>query len=673
MNGPSTSNGVPMDVDGTRGKQRQSFETSRAVGYVYSTEMLGHCKPEGHEEQPARITRIYEALQASGCIDSMIRLKIRPALKEEVVLVHSEDHWNKIMAFQYMTDQQIADSANFYEHLSLYVCQATTLAARISCGGVIEACLAVARGQVAKSFAIVRPPGHHAEPEEHSGFCFLNNVAVAARVVQQATDVKKIMILDWDIHHGNGTHRAFIDDPTVLYISLHRYDGGVFYPGGTLGGMSSCGEGPGLGYSVNIPWPQSGMTDADYIHAFQRIVMPIALEFAPELVIISSGFDAADGDTLGECHVSPAGYSHMTHMLASLAGGKLVVALEGGYNLDSISASADAVAHIILGGAPDILGPMVATEAGTETVYLVAQEQSKYWENVDPKACLPKEGVLPEIEDLAHTIPDLLKAHRQYYLYTEHDMMSIPLLTPELEEAFSSQIMCTSDVFDKETMVVLVHEFGNLRTELQNLATCDLNIERSYLVDFSKQIMTWVRSMGYSLIDINLYPKANAPATAPMHRRYHYKARDDLERNVLCYVWDNFIQLSGAKNVVLIGHGPGCKTLIDVMEMRAAGVKRLVKALVQVVGTTPSLTVPNADDVQLIEWYGQHSLAVLSSAHPDLRPNVKRKFKRLGPYTAIDDPQSYRVIMTAFQDIKAFIQDQLKPLETPQPGPSNGA
>ncbi|KAL1759399.1 hypothetical protein FB107DRAFT_270971 [Schizophyllum commune] len=667
MNGASTSNGTPMEVDKVE-RRWQILDTSRAVGYVFSPEMLGHSKPEGHEEQPARITRIFEALQKSGCIELMIRLKIRPALKEEVILVHSEDHWNKIMAFQYMTDQQIADSANFYEHLSLYVCQSTTLAARMSCGGVIEACLAVARGEVAKSFAIVRPPGHHAEPEEHSGFCFLNNVAVAARVVQQATSIKKIMILDWDIHHGNGTHRAFIDDPSVLYISLHRYDGGVFYPGGTLGGMASCGEGAGLGFSVNIPWPQAGMTDADYIHAFQRIVMPIAIEFAPELVIISAGFDAADGDTLGECHVSPAGYSHMTHMLASLAGGKLVVALEGGYNLDSISASADAVAHVILGGAPYALGPLIATEVGTETVYLVAQEQSKYWKNVDPKACLPKE----EIEDLAHTIPDLLKAHRQYYLYTEHDMMTIPILNPDLERAFSSQIISTPDVFEKDIMVVLVHEFGNLRTELQNLATCDLNIEKSYLVDFSKQIINWVTSMGYSLIDINLYPKASAPATTPMHKRYHYKARDDLERNVLCYVWDNFIQLSGAKHVVLIGHGPGCKTLVDVMEMRAAGIKRLVRALVQVVGTSPSLTVPNAEDPQLIEWYGEHSLAILSSSHPDLRPNVKRKFKRLGPFTAIDDPQSYRVIMTAFPDIKSFIREQLKEYDPPVAGPSTG-
>lgn len=183
-----------------------------------------------------------------------------------------------------MTIEQIVMSQSYYEHLSLYVSPQSTLAALLSCGGVIESALAVARGQLDKTFAIVRPPGHHAEPEEHMGFCFFNNVAVATRVVQQLTPMKRILILDWSVDlvtcvteantsfsmligmcimvsvsdpgscrcfttyvKGNGTQRAFLDDPSVLYISLHRYDGGDFYPCGPFGGMDSCGEGEGLG------------------------------------------------------------------------------------------------------------------------------------------------------------------------------------------------------------------------------------------------------------------------------------------------------------------------------------------------------------------------------------------------------------------------------------------
>ncbi|KAG6845885.1 hypothetical protein H0H87_000691 [Tephrocybe sp. NHM501043] len=353
-----------------------------------------------------------------------------------------------------MTDQEMADSTDYYEQLSLYIMQGTTRAALLSCGGVIEACLSVARGELQKSFAIVRPPGHHAEPDEHMGFCFFNNVAVAARVVQQLTPIKRILILDWDVHHGNGTQRAFNDDPSVLYISLHRYEQGTFYPCGPFGGMPSCGEGAGLGYSVNIPWPEKGMGDADYIYAFQKIVMPIAMEFAPELVIISAGFDAAQGDDLGECLVSPGGYAHMTHMLSGLAGGRLVVALEGGYNLESISRSALAVTGVLLGEAPEQLPPLVASENATETVFFVAREQSKYWKSIEPKACEPREG----LEEISHSIPEILKAHRQHYMYTQHDMMQIPLLTPELERRFSTQIMCTSDIFENETLVIFLHE-----------------------------------------------------------------------------------------------------------------------------------------------------------------------------------------------------------------------
>ncbi|KAF8161152.1 histone deacetylase complex protein [Crassisporium funariophilum] len=617
-----------------------------SVGYIYSSEMMSHFSSQGHPEQPSRIQNIWQILVRNQLTKKMKWIPIREVRKEEALLVHSEDHWDKVVAIQYMSDQQRADSEDYYDQMSLYVMSGTTRAALLSCGGVVEACLAVARKELKKTFAIVRPPGHHAEPDEHMGFCFFNNVAVAARVVQQLTPLKRIMILDWDVHHGNGTQRAFNDDPSVLYVSLHRYEEGTFYPCGPFGGMQSCGEGPGMGYSVNIPWPSSGMGDADYIYAFQKVIMPIAMEFAPELVIISAGFDAAAGDELGECFVSPAGYAHMTHMLAGLAGGRLVVALEGGYNLTSISESALAVAGVLLGQAPDELPPLTASEAATETVWLVAREQSRYWKSVDPKACEPREG----IEEISFSIPEILKAHRQHYLYTQHEMMQVPLMSPELEERFSSQIMCTSDIFENKTLVVFVHEFGNLRLELESSATCDVQLERSYLIDFSKELIAWVKNQGYSLLDANLFPKPATVATMSM---------EDVGRDVLTYLWDNYVQLSGAHRVVLIGHGPGCKPLVDLVNRRATTVTKIVKAFIQVVGLPRAPTFPN-DIEDARSWYERYSLVIVPSTHPITGPIMKPKdLRRHGTIITIQETRQIRLMIKGLSPIKDFVNEKL--------------
>ena len=196
----------------------------------------------------------------------------------------------------------------------------------------------------------MRPPGHHAEPDVIMGFCFFNYVAAAAALLKDECGLDRILVVDWDVHHGNGTQRMFYSDPSVLLVSLHRYEDGAFYPG--TGSMHECGAGPGLGYNVNIPWPHGGVGDGAYLAAFERIVMPIARAFKPQAVLVSAGFDAAAGDPLGGCCVSPHGYACMTNMLRGLAGGRLVVALEGGYNLRSIATSMEAVLRVLLGEAP---------------------------------------------------------------------------------------------------------------------------------------------------------------------------------------------------------------------------------------------------------------------------------------------------------------------------------
>ncbi|RXW25579.1 hypothetical protein EST38_g273 [Candolleomyces aberdarensis] len=533
-----------------------------------------------------------------------------------------------------MNEQQFVDSEEYYEQLSLYVNEGTTTAAMLSCGGVIEAALAVARGEMHKSFAIVRPPGHHAEPDEHMGFCFFNNAAVAARVVQQQTSIKRILILDWDVHHGNGTQRAFNDDPSVLYISLHRYEEGTFYPCGPFGSLESCGEGPGLGYSVNVPWPCPEMGDADYIHAFQRIIMPIAMEFAPELVI--TGFDAAEGDELGECLVTPAGYAHMTHMLSGLAGGKVVVALEGGYNLDSISKSALAVTRVLLGQAPDELPPLTASEEATETVWLVAKEQSKYWKSVDPKACEPQET----FEDISFSISEILKGHRQYYLYTKHNMMEIPLMNENLANRFSGQVMCT----------------GNLRVELESSSTCDVHMHKSYLIDFSKQLVGWARKEGYSLLDVNILPKPVEKHNVTRGRQH----MDESAKDVLIYLWDNFIQISNASRVIVLGHGPGCRAVVDLLNRRAVGMMKVVKGFIQVVGLQDQPHAPSGGLDDLRPWYKKHSVVVTPSAHPMLpRTDKANELRKHGSILPIDEAQPIRLIRTAMPAIQDYVKQSL--------------
>ncbi|KAH7874747.1 histone deacetylase complex protein [Lentinula edodes] len=653
-----------MDVDvDERAPQRSAsvpFQPPRdlTVGYVYSSEMTSHFNPRGHQEAPERITRIWQAIVDGKYNTKMQWLPIRPVTKAEALLVHSQTTWDLIEAYQYMSEQQIVDSEAYYEQLSLYVMPGTTRAARLSCGGVIEACLAVARGRLRKVFAICRPPGHHAEPDQSMGFCFFNNVAVATRVVQELTPIKRILILDWDVHHGNGTQRTFNDDPSVLYISLHRYEGGNFYPCGEFGGMTSCGEGSGLGFSVNIPWPEKGMGDPDYIHAFQRIVMPIAMEFAPELVIISAGFDAALGDELGECKVSPAGYAHMTHMLSGLAGGRLVVALEGGYNLNATMKSALAVTKVILGEAPDPLPPMHASETATETVYLVAKEQSKYWKNIDANSCEPRE----EVESISFSIPEVLQAHRAHYLYKNYKMMQVPLLS-FLQNPFAGQVICTPDLFENKTLVVLAHEFGNLRLELESAMTCDLNMERSYLLDFTKELMRWINGEGYALLDVNLYPKPFTSVSQNSKRLSNKKnaERYDDTTALLTYLWDNYIHLSGAKKIVFIGHGPACQPLMNLIDARFNSINRYVKAVVQVVGFAKVPVTPKKDEFR--SWYAKCSCVLLSANHHILRPEALHSIKKHGVLCPIEELQPVRIVMKGLPAIQAFIKAQLeKPL-----------
>lgn len=234
-----------------------------------------------------------------------------------------------------------------------FACVESPLAARLAVGTLLNVTEAVCHGHITNGIAVVRPPGHHAEADRAMGFCLYNNAAVAAHVAKTQWGAKRVLVMDWDVHHGNGTQHLLDHDPDIMYMSIHRYDNGTFFPG--TGAADEVGLGAARGTTVNIPWPCGGMGDAEYMAAFSDVVMPIAHQFSPDLVIISAGFDAADGDPLGGCRVTPAGYAHMTAMLSSLAHGKVVLALEGGYNLTCISRSMEACVRVMLGENPPVL------------------------------------------------------------------------------------------------------------------------------------------------------------------------------------------------------------------------------------------------------------------------------------------------------------------------------
>ncbi|CAL7941587.1 unnamed protein product [Xylocopa violacea] len=345
------------------------------TGLAYDPLMLKHAcvcgeTVRGHPEHGGRLQSVWARLSETGLLQRCDRIRSRKATLEEIQTCHSEAH-ALLFGTNPMNRQKLdvsklsqlpiksfvrlpcggvgVDSDTTWNELN------TAPAARMAVGCVVDLAFKTAMGDIKNGFAVVRPPGHHAETNQAMGFCFFNSVAIAARLLQQKLDIRKILILDWDVHHGNGTQQMFYDDPRVLYLSIHRHDEGNFFPG--TGGPTECGAGEGLGYNVNVAWSgglNPPMGDAEYLAAFRTIVMPIANAFDPSIVLVSAGFDAAVGHPapLGGYKVSPACFGKMTQQLLGLANGKVVLALEGGYDLAAICDSAQECVRALLGDEP---------------------------------------------------------------------------------------------------------------------------------------------------------------------------------------------------------------------------------------------------------------------------------------------------------------------------------
>jgi histone deacetylase 6 len=380
---------------------------------IYEERMAEHrpVNQPGHPEDPSRVKRIVSMLEERGLLSRCRLLPPRNATKDEIALVHSREYIDRIESFETLSDEELSGvESNF---TSIYLSQATYRSAVLAAGCTLNVVDEVMSGKSLNGFAVVRPPGHHAEKNTATGFCFFNHIAIAAKYALKKYNMQRILIVDWDIHHGNGTQNAFMSDSNVLYISIHRQD---IFPPGDAGHANKVGFGSGEGYNINIPWFKGGMGDAEYLAAFQQIIMPVAYEFGPELVLVSAGFDAAVGDPLGVCKVSPAGFSHMTHMLSSLAGGKLILILEGGYNLNAISESASACLSVLLGDRiPALPTVRPVCKTAVQTISHIIQLQRRYWKSLAYRVWMPsRQQTLQWLGDDLLTLPpravDLLKA-----------------------------------------------------------------------------------------------------------------------------------------------------------------------------------------------------------------------------------------------------------------------
>uniref|UniRef100_A0A8B9LD47 Protein deacetylase HDAC6 n=1 Tax=Astyanax mexicanus TaxID=7994 RepID=A0A8B9LD47_ASTMX len=356
----------------------------RSTGLVYDQRMMEHHNmwDSDHPERPQRIFRIFSRHEELGFVDRCQRIPARLATEEELALCHGLEHIATIKSTEQMKPRDLHKLGDEYN--SIYISQESYKSALLAAGSCFNSAQAILTGQVRNGVAIVRPPGHHAERDKACGFCFFNTAALTARYAQSIThSALRVLILDWDVHHGNGTQHIFEEDDSVLYISLHRYEDGLFFPSSEDANYDKVGQGKGAGYNVNIPWNKATMGDPEYLAAFHNIVMPIAREFAPELVLVSAGFDAARGDPLGRYQVTPEGYAHLTHQLLSLAAGRVLVILEGGYNLNSISESMAMCTSMLLGDAPPMLPDLPPPHASAAvTINNVLRAHAPYWRSL---------------------------------------------------------------------------------------------------------------------------------------------------------------------------------------------------------------------------------------------------------------------------------------------------
>ena len=318
------------------------------TAYLYSPVFLEH-EEEGHPESPERLRQILRVLEETGVLPRLTALEPVAATDAQIAAVHAPQHIDLVRRL-------IARGGGHFD-ADTYANVRSLDAATLAAGAVIRAVDAVLAGEIDNAFALVRPPGHHATHSRAMGFCIFNNVAIAAQHALDAHNLERVLIIDYDVHHGNGTQDIFYRTSRVLYCSTHQYP---HYPG--TGDWREIGEGGGAGFTVNVPLPPR-VGDEGYRRIFDDLLFPLAERYQPQLVLVSVGFDAHWRDPLASENLSIAGYAALARTAIEIAremcGGRIVFTLEGGYDLDALGYGAAATFRALLGDSdiPDPLGP----------------------------------------------------------------------------------------------------------------------------------------------------------------------------------------------------------------------------------------------------------------------------------------------------------------------------
>ncbi|XP_063519388.1 polyamine deacetylase HDAC10 isoform X10 [Pongo pygmaeus] len=314
--------------------------------------------PECEIERPERLTAALDRLRQRGLEQRCLLLSAREASEEELGLVHSPEYVSLVRETQVLGKEELQALSGQFDAICFH--PSTFHCARLAAGAGLQLVDAVLTGAVQNGLALVRPPGHHSQRAAANGFCVFNNVAIAAAHAKQKHGLHRILVVDWDVHHGQGIQYLFEDDPSILYFSWHRYEHGRFWPFLRESDADAVGRGQGLGFTVNLPWNQVGMGNADYVAAFLHLLLPLAFEFDPELVLVSAGFDSAIGDP------------------------------EGGYHLESLAESVCMTVQTLLGDpAPPLSGSMVPCQSALESIQSARAAQAPHWKSLQLQDVTP--------------------------------------------------------------------------------------------------------------------------------------------------------------------------------------------------------------------------------------------------------------------------------------------
>ena len=578
----------------------QRHESSHLTGYTFDPRLLRHEHPhEEHPEQPTRLRVIDAALQTT--FGSRLAPILGRAISDvEVLQCHEPAYLAWLKELPSMEPLE-------HEKRSIYHNQATLEAALLAAGSVLTMAELIVQGRLRNGFAAVRPPGHHAECNAAFGFCFLNNVALAAQHVRLTCNVRRVAILDWDIHHGNGTQHMFYSDPSVLYISLHRHEHGLFFPQSAEGDVTSIGQDAGKGRNVNIPFSDVVMQDADYIHAFHVVIMPMLTEFQPDFILVSAGFDACHGDPIGGYELTPALYGHLTHMLMRLAEGKVLLCLEGGYSLEALPKCAVACVSALLGDplprlcinespsleairtcqqviavhrphwncfgqVPDLgahlLDQVLLLDHALDHHPRPLEEAQAFDDDADDadKASLSMLSKTTSLRSCILGQREILRSFWTAYLMREYSM--VPLLVedgPWDGEVCFSQHLATSN----QPTIVLVHDLGlafKAADQLDNVNHLELEQLDSDKVVFPfLPYLQQFLSKDFNVIDVCLSKPPTSSEPPPLEA---HKPLMDPGTSILLHLWDRFLVQNITSNFVFIVFGHACHQLPTLFSLR---------------------------------------------------------------------------------------------------------